>query len=179
MPSLSANREEEMSKPAHLIDGEFQSDKYPTCPRGKVPLSTKDPNAHDLLWIYAQRRRSVDVEFAADLETALRLHGFTPPSPDMTLYVKAVKLEKRRTFTVGQDVWLAWYECIEACIVVSVDGDNVHLESEFGNYVSHWTRVHEDPVEASRIRDYVKEPSPYPVCKDVITLSAIEPYRVR
>lgn len=28
---------------SHLIDGEFQSDKYPTCPRGKVPLSVKDP----------------------------------------------------------------------------------------------------------------------------------------
>lgn len=23
----------------HIINGEFQSDKYPTCPRGKVPLS--------------------------------------------------------------------------------------------------------------------------------------------
>ena len=24
-------------------DGKFQSDKYPTCPAGKVPLSTEDP----------------------------------------------------------------------------------------------------------------------------------------
>lgn len=60
----------------HLIDGEFQSDKYPTCPRGKVPLSTKDPMAQDLLWEYAQRRRVVDKEFADDLETALRAKGF-------------------------------------------------------------------------------------------------------
>ena len=60
----------------HLVAGEFQSDKYPTTPRGKVPLSTKDPMAQDLLWEYAQRRRAVDVEFAADLETALRLKGF-------------------------------------------------------------------------------------------------------
>jgi hypothetical protein len=62
---------------AHIIDGEFQSDKYPTTPRGKVPLSVKDPTAQDLLWEYAQRRRSVDAEFAADLEAALRANGYT------------------------------------------------------------------------------------------------------
>ncbi|HJQ55396.1 MAG TPA: hypothetical protein VJ890_00730 [Vineibacter sp.] len=60
----------------HLIDGEFQSDKYPTTPRGKVPLSVKDPTAQDLLWLYAQRRRTVDAEFSADLEDALRLAGY-------------------------------------------------------------------------------------------------------
>lgn len=63
---------------AHLIDGEFQSDKYPTTPRGKVPLSCKDPTAQDLLWTYAQRRRAVDAEFASDLEEALLLAGYTP-----------------------------------------------------------------------------------------------------
>ncbi len=63
---------------AHLIDGEFQSDKYPTCPRGKVPLSVKDPTAQDLLWEYAQRRRAVDAEFADDLEEALRSAGYVP-----------------------------------------------------------------------------------------------------
>jgi hypothetical protein len=61
---------------AHLIDGEFQSDKYPTTPRGKVPLSVKDKTAQDLLWEYAQRRRAVDAEFSDDLEAALRAHGF-------------------------------------------------------------------------------------------------------
>lgn len=60
----------------HLIDGEFQSDKYPTCPRGKVPLSVKDKTAQDLLWEYAQRRRAVDAEFAADLEIALTAKGY-------------------------------------------------------------------------------------------------------
>lgn len=63
---------------AHIIDGEFQSDKYPTCPRGKVPLSVKDKTAQDLLWEYAQRRRSVDAEFADDLETALKAQGYAP-----------------------------------------------------------------------------------------------------
>jgi hypothetical protein len=66
---------------AHLIDGEFQSDKYPTTPRGKVPLSVADKSAQDLLWLYAQRRRPLDPEFSADLETALRNAGFAPTPP--------------------------------------------------------------------------------------------------
>lgn len=66
---------------AHIIDGEFQSDKYPTTPRGKVPLSVKDPTAQDLLWEYAQRRRAVDAEFSDDLETALRTAGYVPRGP--------------------------------------------------------------------------------------------------
>lgn len=61
---------------AHLIDGEFQSDKYPTTPRGKVPLSVKDRDAQDLLWEYAQRRRRIDAEFADDLQAALIHAGF-------------------------------------------------------------------------------------------------------
>jgi hypothetical protein len=82
----------------HLIDGEFQSDKYPTCPRGKVPLSCKDLMAQDLLWEYAQRRRAVDPEFAADLETALQSAGYTPLTNvqvlerDLRLYGNAFEL---------------------------------------------------------------------------------------
>lgn len=64
----------------HLVDGEFQSDKYPTTPRGKVPLSVKDKSAQDLLWTYAQRRRVVDSEFGDDLEIALKNVGFVPPN---------------------------------------------------------------------------------------------------
>jgi hypothetical protein len=64
---------------SHLIDGKFQSDKYPSTPRGKVPLSVKDPLAQPLLWAYAQGRRVVDAEFSDDLETALRDAGFVPP----------------------------------------------------------------------------------------------------
>jgi len=64
---------------AHLIDGKvFQSDKYPSTPPGKVPLSVKDKTAQDLLWEYAQRRRVVDAEFSDDLEMALRIAGFNP-----------------------------------------------------------------------------------------------------
>ena len=66
---------------AHLIDGQFQSDKYPTTPRGKVPLSCTDRSAQDLLWAYAQRHRAIDPEFSSDLEEALRLAGFVAPAP--------------------------------------------------------------------------------------------------
>ena len=69
----------------HLIDGEFQSDKYPSTPRGKVPLSVRDATAQDLLWEYAQRRRSVDAEFADDLETALQKAGYRPHIADLIL----------------------------------------------------------------------------------------------
>lgn len=58
-----------MSAQPHIVNGEFQSDKYPNCPRGKVPLSVKDPTAQDLLWEYAQRRRAVEVLTAAREET--------------------------------------------------------------------------------------------------------------
>lgn len=69
---------------AHIVNGQFQSDKYPTCPPGKVPLSVKDPTAQDLLWEYAQRRREVDAEFSDDLEAALKAAGFEPPDkPEM------------------------------------------------------------------------------------------------
>jgi hypothetical protein len=62
----------------HIVNGEFQSDKYPACPRGKVPLSVKDATAQDLLWKYAQRRRPVDAGFSKDLETCLLNAGFKP-----------------------------------------------------------------------------------------------------
>lgn len=63
---------------AHLIGGQFQSDKYPSTPPGLVPLGVRDRSAQDLLWEYAQRRRAVDEEFSADLETALRMAGYRP-----------------------------------------------------------------------------------------------------
>jgi len=60
-------------------DGEFQSDKYPSCPAGKVPLSTKDPSAQDLLAEYARRRRVIDAEFSDDLDTCLAAKGWVDP----------------------------------------------------------------------------------------------------
>jgi hypothetical protein len=62
---------------AHINEkGEFQSDKYPSCPAGKVPLSVRDASAQDLLLEYARRRRPIDAEFSDDLEAALRKAGY-------------------------------------------------------------------------------------------------------
>jgi hypothetical protein len=95
---------------AHLIDGEFQSDKYPTTPRGKVPLSVKDTTAQDLLWEYAQRRRSVDPEFANDLETALKAAGYSLPA-------KAARLtpEQREIIAEHGPYVLRDDGCLEDC----------------------------------------------------------------
>lgn len=81
---------------AHLIDGQFQSDKYTWCLPGFVPLKLTDQMAQPLLWEYAQRRRMVDAEFADDLEAALLAAGYkhsptrclrfvTPCSSDVAL----------------------------------------------------------------------------------------------
>jgi hypothetical protein len=83
---------------AHLIDGEFQSDKYPTTPRGKVPLSVKDKTAQDLLWEYARRRRAVDAEFSDDLEAALTLAGFER-APSHSVAVDGIQPEE------GIELW--------------------------------------------------------------------------
>jgi hypothetical protein len=63
---------------SHIVNGQFQSDKYPTCPPGKVPLSVTDQTAQDLLWEYACRRRKVDADFASDLKAALLAAGYRP-----------------------------------------------------------------------------------------------------
>lgn len=72
---------------AHLVDVDgvltFQSDKYPTCPAGKVPLSVKDPEAQLLLWRYAKLHQRLDAEFSADLETALINAGFERREEDL------------------------------------------------------------------------------------------------
>lgn len=78
----------------HLIDGEFQSDKYPWCKRGFVPLKLTDPMAHRPLSDYAQTRRAVDPEFSDDLEEALRLKGYkTEPTADAALRCTATGIE--------------------------------------------------------------------------------------
>lgn len=84
---------------SHLVDGKFQSDKYPTCPPGKVPLSVEDPMAQDLLWQYAQRRRAVDSEFSSDLETTLLAAGYKSTNGDAHDYI----------IKAGNDV-LVWIE---------------------------------------------------------------------
>lgn len=57
----------------HLINGEFQSDKYLWCLRGFVPLKLTDPSARLVLRIYAELRRDIDEEFSNDLIEAIRI----------------------------------------------------------------------------------------------------------
>jgi len=90
---------------AHIIDGEFQSDKYPSCPRGKVPLSVKDKRVQDLLWVMAQRWRSVDPELTEDLETALKAAGYVPPEESATLDVKSIRAQIRSATTTKDGDW--------------------------------------------------------------------------
>ena len=63
---------------AHIIDGQFQSDKYPDCPRGLVPFKVTDRMAQDLLWKYADRRRLTDPDFSRDLQELLLDAGYDP-----------------------------------------------------------------------------------------------------
>lgn len=65
----------------HIVNGEFQSDKYPWCKPGFVPLKLTDKTAWPILWTYAEIRRHVDKEFADDLQTALRNAGYNPDPP--------------------------------------------------------------------------------------------------
>lgn len=75
----------------HLISGEFKSDKYDWCPPGFVALKLTDPMAQDLLLEYAERRRSVDKEFADDLAAALKLKGVTTENAKVVQLIEAVQ----------------------------------------------------------------------------------------
>lgn len=56
----------------HLTEsGTFQSDKFPWCSAGFVPLKITDPAARDLLAEYARRREPIDAAFPRDLLEAL------------------------------------------------------------------------------------------------------------
>ena len=60
----------------HLtISGTFQSDKYPWCHAGFLPIKISDPMAYDFLKWYALARRDIDSEFCRDLLEAVRNHG--------------------------------------------------------------------------------------------------------
>jgi len=77
-----AGREELASNREHLtVTGKFQSDKYPWCPAGFVPLKVGDPMATDLLAAYAVRRRKIDEAFCDDLTEALMLAAAPEPTP--------------------------------------------------------------------------------------------------
>ena len=69
-----------MARGDHInADGEFQSDKYPWCKPGFVPLKLADPTAWPVLWEYARARREVDSDFSDDLQDRLRREGYAGP----------------------------------------------------------------------------------------------------
>lgn len=96
---------------AHLVNGTFQSDKYPTTPAGKVPLSVKDPKAQPFLWDFAEGHREKDAEFTDDLQMALLLHGHAPKSlrlpllaelPEATRNKLLAKMEAERVARIRE-----------------------------------------------------------------------------
>lgn len=64
----------------HLIGSHFKSHKYPWCEVDFVPLKLTDKMAQPLLWMYAEKRKVIDLAFAKDLQTALIEAGYEPPS---------------------------------------------------------------------------------------------------
>lgn len=65
-------REELQEGHLHLtISGTFQSDKYPWCHAGFVPLKLTDQDARLVLRVYAQLRGRIDANFGHDLVAAI------------------------------------------------------------------------------------------------------------
>ena len=74
----------------------------------------RDTLAQDLLYIYAQRRRSVDAEFSDDLEAALVTAGYTPPTSIGHLRARAQITETIKHDLDGKGESLmkeAWEDC--------------------------------------------------------------------
>jgi len=110
---------------SHLTDSnppKFKSDKYPDCPEGLIPFKPTDPMAQDLLWEYAQRRRSVDPEFSDDLETVLRLAGYVPEEE------KQVEDKKKwaKSLKVGDVVCDCRYKHLKIAEIDGQESDNVY-----------------------------------------------------
>ena len=72
--------------PPHIVMGKFQSDKYPETPAGLIPFKATDVMAQDLLWEYAERRRSTDADFADALQLVLEWAGYHPLTSDPPQY---------------------------------------------------------------------------------------------
>ena len=93
--------------------GQFQSDKYPTCPPGKFPLSFKDVRAQPLIWMYSEITQ--DEELSRDLKKCLALEGYEKPQErgplEMRWDLLAVilgynELAKRTEYSFETRVWM-------------------------------------------------------------------------
>ena len=125
-------------------DGKFQSDKYPDCPAGKVPLSTSDPMAQDLLWEYARRREVVDAEFSEDLRACLIADGFKG-TDDHNVTMTDAAYE-----TLGENLpALVW--CDACGLLMDAEKDQWGTDPEGNAFCSRCT---DDPQEAFRCHVY-------------------------
>ncbi len=90
----------------HLVDGEFQSDKYPWCKPGFVPLKLTDPDARAVLKEYALRREKVDSEFSSDLWQAIRIQeGKSKTGQKVKILLNGIeKVVERRTLSYADVV---------------------------------------------------------------------------
>src|SRR5271155_3813454 len=77
---------------AHIVNGQFKSDKYKECPAGNFPMSLRDKTAQDLIWEYAQRRRVKDTELSDDLEMCLHQEGYEPHWLDRAFFTARPKI---------------------------------------------------------------------------------------
>lgn len=141
----------------HLIDGEFQSDKYPTTPRGKVPLSVKDKTAQDLLWEYAQRRRVVDAEFADDLEIALRNAGYLAPAkPEPSRIAKM----QQRAVQVAHELNGRQGEYVENHCAIPADGAALEAAEIIEAFSSHITAIEADRDRMREALEWIRDELP-------------------
>lgn len=76
-----------MMSDSHInFDGQFQSDKYPWCQPGFVPLKLTDRMAFKPLWDYCVTRLAIDRQFSNDLALCLARAGYGPAMVAVDLY---------------------------------------------------------------------------------------------
>lgn len=65
---------------SHIVDGKFQSDKYPWCQPDFVPLKVTDTLAQPYLWATACMYDAMGDDFGRDLKKRLLTAGYKPAS---------------------------------------------------------------------------------------------------
>lgn len=80
--------------------GEFQSDKYPTALADTVPLALHDRMAQDLLYIYAQRRKSKDFAFSVAVMERLLDFGYKPDVDPSTIFSDQAEFRQIREMLI-------------------------------------------------------------------------------
>jgi hypothetical protein len=126
---------------AHIIDGKFQSNKYPWCDPDFVPLKVTDLMAQPVLWAYAESRRAIDREFADDLQIRLRSAGYAPSG-------------QLHVWTADKEEWVIAASAEDACRVYCehighplseidpASSDDV----DWGTHPAHWSQLPDDEV---------------------------------